>query len=117
MKVVADESVDAALVVRLRREGHDVIYVAELSPSITDDEVLQYANERGALLPTADKDFGELVFRLGKAHGGVLLLRLAGLSAAAKTEIIAKVFRDHGEELVRAFSVVSMGTLRIRARP
>lgn len=48
---------------RLRHDGHDVLYVAKLSPSITDEEVLQQANDRGALLVTADKDFGELVFR------------------------------------------------------
>ena len=40
MNVVADESVDRPIVERLRREGHAVIYVAELSPGTTDDEVL-----------------------------------------------------------------------------
>lgn len=37
MKLVADESVDAAVVARLREAGHEIIYVAELSPSISDD--------------------------------------------------------------------------------
>jgi len=31
--LVADEGVDGAVVERLRRDGHDVLYVAELSPS------------------------------------------------------------------------------------
>jgi predicted nuclease of predicted toxin-antitoxin system len=51
---------------RLRNDGHDVLYVAEMSPGIDDEEVLGAANEHDALLPTADKDFGELVFRLGR---------------------------------------------------
>lgn len=114
MNLLADESVDRPVVDRLRQQGHDVVYVAELSPSMEDDQVLQYANERDALLVTADKDFGELVFRLGKVHRGVVLLRLAGLSAAVKAETVASVFREHSAELVGAFSVVSSGALRIR---
>lgn len=60
MNLLADESVDGPIVARLRQEGHEIVYVAELSPSITDEEVLQQANARAALLVTADKDFGEV---------------------------------------------------------
>ncbi len=116
MNLLADESVDRPIVERLRQQGHEVVYVAELSPRMADDQVLQYANERDALLVTADKDFGELVFRLGKAHRGVVLLRLAGLPAAVKSETVAWVFRDHAVKLVGAFSVVSSGALRIRPK-
>jgi predicted nuclease of predicted toxin-antitoxin system len=98
----------------LRNDGHDVLYLAELSPSITDEEVLQQANDRGALLVTSDKDFGELVFRQGRAHPGVVLLRLAGLSNATKAKIVAEVCRDRASGLFRAFSVISPGQVRIR---
>jgi Domain of unknown function (DUF5615) len=40
MNLVADEGVDRQIVERLREDGHDMVYVAELLPSITDDEVL-----------------------------------------------------------------------------
>jgi predicted nuclease of predicted toxin-antitoxin system len=117
MNLLADESVDWPVVERLRQDGHDVIYVAELSPSITDEEVLQQANERSALLLTADKDFGELVFRQGRVHQGVVLLRLAGLPNAAKAEVVAEVFRDRAADLPGAFSVISPGVVRIRQNP
>jgi predicted nuclease of predicted toxin-antitoxin system len=68
VNLVADEGVDRPVVERLRHDGHDVVYVAELSPSIADEEVLQQANARSAILVTADKDFGELVFRQGLVH-------------------------------------------------
>jgi predicted nuclease of predicted toxin-antitoxin system len=64
----------------LRREGFEVLYVAEMSPGLSDDDVLADAAHRQALLVTIDKDFGELVYRQGKVTTGVLLLRLAGLS-------------------------------------
>ena len=44
MNLVADEGIDRPVVERLRQDGHQVVYVAELSPSIPDEEVLRHAN-------------------------------------------------------------------------
>jgi len=114
MILLADESVDRLIVDRLRQDGHDTTYVAELAPGITDDQVLQEANTRHALLLTEDKDFGELVYRLGRVHAGVVLIRLAGLPSISKAETVAKVFQDHSTELPSSFSVISPGAVRIR---
>lgn len=114
MNLLVDESVDKPIVVRLRQDSHNVLYIAELDPSIDDDTVLRYANQNSALLITADKDFGELVFRLGRIHTGVVLIRLAGLSPQAKAKIVSAVFANQADELVNAFSVISPGTVRIR---
>lgn len=59
MILLADESVDRPIVERLRLDGHDTTYVAEFAPSTSDDEVLQEANARSAILVTEDKDFDE----------------------------------------------------------
>lgn len=40
MNFVADESVDAPIVDRLRQQGHAVWSVAEMMPGIADDVVL-----------------------------------------------------------------------------
>ena len=116
MNLFADESVDRPVVERLRQDSHDVVYVAELAPSITDDEVLREANGRSAVLVTADKDFGELVFRQGVIHSGVVLLRLAGLANTTKGEIVAEVCRLRAAELIGSFTVISPGQVRIRPR-
>lgn len=63
MKLPADEGVDFHVVSFLRKEGHDVRYVAELEPGISDENVLEIANDELRKLLTTDKDFGELVFR------------------------------------------------------
>jgi predicted nuclease of predicted toxin-antitoxin system len=116
VNLFTDESVDRPVVERLRGDRHDIIYVAELAPSITDDEVLRQANRRGAVLMTADKDFGELVFRQGAVHSGVVLLRLAGLANETKGEIVAEVCRLRAAELLGSFTVISPGQVRIRRR-
>ena len=83
-------------------------------PGIPDDEVLALANREGAILITADKDFGELVFRLRYLATGIILIRLAGLSISAKSDILATIIQEHESELLSAFTVVSATSIRIR---
>jgi len=114
MHILVDESVGQQVVARLRNDGHDVLYVAEMSPGIDDEEVLGAANEHDALLLTADKDFGELVFRLGRVSRGVMLLRLSGIAAEEQVAAVSTAIAQHEAELLDAFSVVSPRTVRIR---
>lgn len=88
MDLLADENIDGQIVDALREKGYIVGYVAEMDPGISDEVVLELANREGALLLTADKDFGELVYRLRRLSTGVVLVRLAGLSPSKKSEIV-----------------------------
>ena len=114
MKLLADESVDFPIVVKLRESGHTVWYITEMSPSISDEQVLGFANEKMAWLLTGDKDFGELVFRQGYVKRGIVLYRLAGLKSNEKAEIVSRVIAEHGDELLQAFSVITEKAVRIR---
>ena len=114
MNLVADESVDGQIVSRLRAAGYSVWYIAEESPSIPDEEVLQIAADRSALLLTADKDFGELVYRLKQVNSGVILIRLTGLSQEAKAAMVHSALRLYGREMMNAFTVMGRRTIRIR---
>jgi len=114
MNFLADESVDKPIVDRLRADGHRVWYVAEMQPGISDDVVIELANREGALLLTADKDFGELVFRQRLLAPGVVLIRLAGLSPRRKVEVVASAISEHALQLPSAFMVIAPGAIRIR---
>jgi predicted nuclease of predicted toxin-antitoxin system len=117
MNILADEGVDSPIVDRLRQDGHIVLYIAEMAPGISDEEVLRKANEKLSLLVTTDKDFGEMVFQQNLlSSGGVVLIRLAGLSLERKVEVLSRVFRNHGAEFPHAFSVISPGRVRIRPK-
>ncbi len=63
MKFLADEGVDGQIVARLRLEGYDVAYIAELNVGAVDPAILKLANEDDRILITRDKDFGELAYR------------------------------------------------------
>ena len=116
MKLLCDEGVEKQIVSRLRNDGHEVLYVAEMSPGISDDEILGLSRGQGAVLITNDKDFGELVFRQGLVTYGVLLLRLPGLESEEKASVVSGVIVDHAKEMVGAFSVINRSRLRIRSQ-
>jgi predicted nuclease of predicted toxin-antitoxin system len=117
MNLLADESVDRQIVERLRQDGHDVLYIAEIDPSVSDNAVLDLANKKNALLITVDKDFGEIVFRDGRlSSDGVVLLRLAGLSAENKVKIVSEAFQENMREFPGHFSVIAPGRIRIRSK-
>lgn len=113
---VADESVDSEIVERLRDRRFEVLYVAEMSPGLSDDDVLRHANHGKAVLLTEDKDFGELVFRQQRISSGVVLIRLAGLSSESKAMTVTSAVEVHREKLYDSFSVIAPGSLRIRAQ-
>ncbi len=114
MKFVADESVDQPIVEQLRSDGHQVLAIAELNPSVSDEYVLNQANTEDAILITADTDFGELVYRRRQLSSGVLLLRLAGLSPQQKANLVSNTIQTRQSELYKAFAVLNPGLLRIR---
>jgi predicted nuclease of predicted toxin-antitoxin system len=114
---LADESVEWEIVERLRQDGHSVQYVAEMSPSISDDEVLDLASQSGLLLLTGDKDFGELVYRQQRLTSGIILARLGSVPPLTRANIVAAVIRKHAEELIGSFTVITPGTTRIRQSP
>ena len=117
MRFLADESVDQPIVNSLRDKDYLVEYITELSPGISDEEVLALAKEKDAILITGDKDFGNLIFRLGKLSAGVILYRLAGLSNNEKAALVLKVVENYTEELVESFTVISIDHIRIKNLP
>jgi len=102
---------------RLRADGHVVDSIAELSPGLPDANVLIRACQTGVVLITADKDFGELVYRHRRPHAGVLLLRLVGIDIAATCDLVSQVLSSQGSAMPGAFSVLGIDDLRIRRAP
>lgn len=115
MNFLSDESVDKPIVDLLRRRGHRVWYVAEMEPGISDEAVLDLANQETLMLVTSDKDFGEMVFRQSRLGPGIILLRLAGLSPALKAQLVASAINGFAiEQFHQAFTVITPGMMRIR---
>lgn len=115
MKFLADECVDSEIVTSLRENGFDISYIAEFKRGADDESVLSIANKEVRILITADKDFGELVFRLKKLHKGVVLYRLSGLTNSEKSSVMGDVFTRYCDKFENNFALIDKRTVRIKS--
>lgn len=111
---LADECVTASLVRELRGAGHDVLYIAEFAASLNDVEVMALASRVGRLLLTADKDFGELVFRRGQAVPGLVLLRIDPENGPLVRARLLEAVDQFGQGLFGRYIVID--EVRFRSR-
>ncbi len=114
MKLLVDVGVGKTVEQWLQKQGHDVLAVRDLDPRLPDSAILNQAVLEQRLVITMDKDFGELVYRSGQPHAGVLLLRLEEADSQQKVSIVKKIFTRHALQLLDCFSVYQRGRLRIR---
>lgn len=114
MKFVVDESSGQSIVNELRRLGHDAISIQELFPGIDDPPILEIAVDDERIVITNDKDFGELVYRSGLPHAGVVLFRLEDESAGNRVRMMKKVLQACGDKLIKSFTVATEKKIRIR---
>lgn len=115
MRWLADECVAAPLVASLRAQGHDVLYIAETGPGLSDTDVIALALGEKRLLLTEDKDFGDLVFRRERTVPGVVLMRIGSEISVLKTARLAAAVERYGEGLLGRYTVIEEG--RFRSRP
>ena len=114
MKFLADECCDTGLVASLRDEGHDVLYIFEEKPGVSDEEVLMDGYNEGRILLTEDKDFGELVYRFKKPSKGIVLIRIDVEERHLKWDLLKKLIDRYGERLPGNFVVVEVQKYRFR---
>lgn len=114
MKILADESLDGPVVAWLRELGHDVVWAVEHCPGASDRSLVDQARAMGQVVITADRDFGDLVFRQGLQVPGIALLRIRTRSA----EGYLRVFQEHWaaveSKVTGHFVVMSRGRIRVR---
>lgn len=94
MKFITDENLGIKIPKFLKSLGYDVISVIDIAFSKPDTDILDLANEEGRILLTTDKDFGELVFKEGLIHSGVILLRLKDESVDNKKRVLLRELKS-----------------------
>jgi predicted nuclease of predicted toxin-antitoxin system len=114
MHFIVDESTGSGVVELLRSGAHDVLAVSETMPQAQDQDILARAVREKRILVTNDKDFGELVYRSGQAHYGVVLLRLHDESPTNRVRILRALIDRYSDRLVQHFTVATEGSVRIR---
>ena len=113
MRFLVDESTGPVVANWLIEKGHDVLSVYEGLRGKPDEEVLERGVEERRIVITNDKDFGEMIYREGHAHQGVILLRLGDERSANKIAALERLLADHADRLAERFVVVTENRIRI----
>jgi predicted nuclease of predicted toxin-antitoxin system len=116
MKFLVDECTGPSVAAWLRDDGHEVFSVYEDARGVEDDIILQKAFEENWVLITNDKDFGDKVFRNGRLHKGVVLLRLEDERATSKIMVLSHLLEKYIDRLPNAFVVVTQKQVRFAKR-
>ena len=116
-KYLANENVPVEAIDAARQAGHDVAWIGESAPGVSDDIVLAMSLAEGRVLVTFDKDFGEMAFRQGKkSMCGVILLRPRLRTADYMAKFVVAVL-SQPIAWEDKFSVAREGKLRVVPLP
>ena len=86
MRFLVDECTGPTVAAWLRNQNQTVFSVFEDARGMDDDDIIQKALEEDWILITNDKDFGDKVYRDGRLHRGVILLRLEDERPSSKIQ-------------------------------
>ena len=111
MRGLADENMLEMAVQLLRAAGHDIAWVSEDMPSVSDAVVLERALREDRVVLTYDKtDYGSLIYQDGlPAQCGVVLFRFRGLPVPAQAQFIASVLASEAVDWKGSFTVIRTG--------
>jgi predicted nuclease of predicted toxin-antitoxin system len=113
LKFLVDECAGPFLAQWLSSKGHDVFSIFASARGADDDWILDKAFAEKRVLITNDKGFGEKIFRSRVPHEGVVLLRLADETPAAKVEVFSRLLDSFSGELEGAYVVATERKVRI----
>ena len=112
MKFLIDECISRSVYLWLK-ENFDTKYICDIMPSVTDDQVLEYACSENRIIITRDKDFGDIIFRDKKQHKGVILLRLHLKHPANQLAILQKVMSEYETQLDGNFIIATDYSIKV----
>jgi predicted nuclease of predicted toxin-antitoxin system len=113
MRFLVDECTGPAVARWLRGQQHEVFSVFDEARGMSDSDILAKGLAENWVIVTNDKDFGDLVFKEGRRHGGVIFLRLDDSRAASKIAALQRLLERHGDDLVDQYTVVRGNLIRI----
>ncbi len=112
MRFLVDECTGPDVAKWLQEQGHEILSIFEKARDADDEAVIRKALEEQRILITSDKDFGEKVYRDGRLHHGIILLRLEDERPASKIAALSSLLRTYEDRLSDSFVVVTEKQVR-----
>lgn len=112
MRFLVDECTGPAVAAWLRLQNHEVFSVFEESRGMSDEDIIKKAASENWILITNDKDFGDKVYRDGRLHRGIILLRLNDERSVSKIQVVSRLLKNYIDRLPDSFVVVTEKQVR-----
>jgi predicted nuclease of predicted toxin-antitoxin system len=116
MRFLVDECTGPTVAAWLRDQNHEVFSVFDEARGMDDNHIIEKALREHWILITNDKDFGDKVYRDGRLHRGVILLRLEDERPTSKIEVLSRLFETYPDKLPNSFLVVTEKQVRFARR-
>jgi len=114
LKIIADENINPRIIKELRSNEFHVISVFDDYRGISDRRVLEIAKNNNALLLTADKDFGILIFAHKEKDVSVIFLRYEYKDIPIISKSLIHVLNKYGDTLYGNFVTITANKVKIR---
>ncbi len=110
MKFLVDANLGRKFTSLAGKAGYDAVFINDLLAKAPDEDVLALGERENRIVITNDKDFGELVFKIGKSSAGVVLLRTPITDPEKRFEMV----KDSLSKAAGNFIVIKEGHVRVR---
>jgi predicted nuclease of predicted toxin-antitoxin system len=116
MQFLANENFPLPSILFLRQEGYIVRSVTESYPGISDVQVIGKAESENSIILTFDKDYGEIIFKLGlKNPPAVIFFRFKGEEPVAAGKLLTDLLKSQKLIVEKKFTVIEKGGIRQRS--
>ncbi|MCK7576905.1 MAG: DUF5615 family PIN-like protein [Chromatiales bacterium] len=116
IRIVLDQGLPRGTASHLRREGWDVVHVAEIGMSrATDQEILDYARRENRVCVTLDADFHALLVLGSERSPSVVRIRIEGLQAIVMAELLIRI-RHHIQAAAEQGGLITVNETQVRIR-
>ncbi|KYF75794.1 hypothetical protein BE11_46765 [Sorangium cellulosum] len=119
MKVLVDMNLSPTWAPFLKGEGIEAVHWSTIGDARAQDrELMAWARQGGYIVFTHDLDFSILIATTGASGPSVLQVRTLDPLPGAMGDVVARVLREHADELDRGAIVTLDGTTsRVRILP
>jgi len=115
MKLLANENFPLTSVKIIGQSGFDIIYVGQDFAGYLDSEVMELAIQENRTIITFDRDYGELIFKLGyRPKAGVIYLRWDNFQPHEPGEYLIELFNSKDLQFENMLTVISENHIRQR---
>ena len=112
LKFLADVNIEKIIVEFIKKSGHDILWIPDYDPEISDEDLLKLAFSEQRILLTNDKDFGYYVFLQKKAAKGIILFRIKRQNTEHKLRNLKELLGSYQDKINESFVVITEKKIR-----